>query len=154
MVRHHARKTLAHQVTTCPFCPGNETLTAAEVLRVPASANIPWHVRVVPNKFAVSREPSRRPRKMARCPLVNGFGAHDVIIETPDFNFTIRSVPAESDGVKCFHWYLSIIPRLTRGAGLELGVGDVHQHGLARRGGGVFAQGGCVESVQAAGAGA
>jgi UDPglucose--hexose-1-phosphate uridylyltransferase len=41
----------------------------------------------------------------------------------PDFNFTIRSAPAEYAGVKHFHWYLSIIPRLTRVAGFELGSG-------------------------------
>jgi UDPglucose--hexose-1-phosphate uridylyltransferase len=41
----------------------------------------------------------------------------------PDFNFTIRSAPAESVGVKYFHWYLSVIPRLTRVAGFELGSG-------------------------------
>lgn len=41
----------------------------------------------------------------------------------PDFNFTIRSAPAEYVGVKHFHWYFSIIPRLTRVAGFELGSG-------------------------------
>jgi UDPglucose--hexose-1-phosphate uridylyltransferase len=41
----------------------------------------------------------------------------------PDFNFTIRSAPAENAGVKYFHWYLSVIPRLTRVAGFELGSG-------------------------------
>jgi len=40
-----------------------------------------------------------------------------------DLNFTIRTVPAELIGVKYFHWYLSIIPRLTRVAGFELGSG-------------------------------
>ena len=35
-------------------------------------------------------------------------------LANPDFNFTIRSAPAESVGVKYFHWYLSVIPRLTR----------------------------------------
>jgi UDPglucose--hexose-1-phosphate uridylyltransferase len=44
-------------------------------------------------------------------------------LQDPDFNFTIRSAPAESVGVKYFHWYLSIIPRLTRVAGFELGSG-------------------------------
>jgi UDPglucose--hexose-1-phosphate uridylyltransferase len=37
----------------------------------------------------------------------------------PDFNFTMRSAPAEYVGVKHFHWYVSIIPRLTRMAGLK-----------------------------------
>lgn len=44
-------------------------------------------------------------------------------LEDPDFNFTIRSAPAENVGVKYFHWYFSIIPRLTRVAGFELGSG-------------------------------
>lgn len=41
----------------------------------------------------------------------------------PDFNYTVRSAPAELHEVKYFHWYLSIIPRLTRVAGFELGSG-------------------------------
>jgi len=41
----------------------------------------------------------------------------------PDFNFTLRCAPAELAGVKYFHWYVSIIPRLTRVAGFELGSG-------------------------------
>jgi UDPglucose--hexose-1-phosphate uridylyltransferase len=41
----------------------------------------------------------------------------------PDFNYTIRTAPAENAGVKYFHWYLSVIPRLTRVAGFELGTG-------------------------------
>lgn len=41
----------------------------------------------------------------------------------PDFNYTIHSAPAESAGVRYYHWYLSIIPRLTQMAGFELGSG-------------------------------
>jgi UDPglucose--hexose-1-phosphate uridylyltransferase len=44
-------------------------------------------------------------------------------LNNPDFNFTIRTAPAECVGVKYFHWYLSVIPRLTRVAGFELGSG-------------------------------
>jgi UDPglucose--hexose-1-phosphate uridylyltransferase len=44
-------------------------------------------------------------------------------LQNPDFNFTIRTAPAECVGVKYFHWYLSVIPRLTRVAGFELGSG-------------------------------
>ncbi len=45
-------------------------------------------------------------------------GLHD-----PDFNYTIRTAPTDHLGVKYYHWYLSIIPRLTRVAGFELGAG-------------------------------
>ena len=44
-------------------------------------------------------------------------------LDNPDFNYTIRTAPAESAGVTYYHWYLSIIPRLTRVAGFELGSG-------------------------------
>jgi len=44
-------------------------------------------------------------------------------LQNPDFNFTIRTAPAELVGVRYFHWYMSIIPRLTRTAGFELGTG-------------------------------
>lgn len=44
-------------------------------------------------------------------------------LENPDFNYTIRTAPAEYCGVKYYHWYVSIIPRLTRTAGFELGSG-------------------------------
>ena len=44
-------------------------------------------------------------------------------LDNPDFNYTIRTAPHESAGVTYYHWYLSIIPRLTRVAGFELGSG-------------------------------
>jgi UDPglucose--hexose-1-phosphate uridylyltransferase len=44
-------------------------------------------------------------------------------LNNPDFNYTIRSAPAENRGVMYYHWYLSVIPRLTQVAGFELGSG-------------------------------
>jgi UDPglucose--hexose-1-phosphate uridylyltransferase len=44
-------------------------------------------------------------------------------LENPDFNYSIRTAPAEDAGVKYYHWYISVIPRLTKVAGFELGSG-------------------------------
>ncbi len=44
-------------------------------------------------------------------------------LDNPDFNYAIRSAPHENEGVKYYHWYVSIIPRLTKVAGFELGSG-------------------------------
>lgn len=44
-------------------------------------------------------------------------------LEDPDFNYVIRTAPTEYTGVKYYHWYLSVIPRLTKMAGFELGSG-------------------------------
>jgi UDPglucose--hexose-1-phosphate uridylyltransferase len=73
----------------CPFCEGREEMTPPEIAayRGPdTSPNAPgWRVRTVPNQFAVLRvegELNRRPDGIYD--VMNGVGAHEVIIETPD----------------------------------------------------------------------
>jgi UDPglucose--hexose-1-phosphate uridylyltransferase len=44
-------------------------------------------------------------------------------LENPDLNLSVRTPPREASGLKYFHWYLSIIPRVTRTAGFEIGSG-------------------------------
>ncbi|MBI4165377.1 MAG: galactose-1-phosphate uridylyltransferase [Acidobacteria bacterium] len=44
-------------------------------------------------------------------------------LSDPDFNYVIRTAPLEYYGVKYYHWYVSVIPRLTKMAGFELGSG-------------------------------
>lgn len=44
-------------------------------------------------------------------------------LNNPDLNFAIRSGPSDYVGARHFHWYVSVIPRLTRVAGFELGSG-------------------------------
>src|SRR5512135_3597931 len=79
-------KVVPNFVATCPFCPGNEKLTPPEVLRIPAgSPDGGWDVRVVPNKFAALArdvEPLWTIHRSHR--RINGFGVHDVIVETRD----------------------------------------------------------------------
>jgi len=44
-------------------------------------------------------------------------------LNDPDYNYIIRSVPTDSKRTDYFHWYLTIVPRVTRTAGFELGSG-------------------------------
>ncbi len=68
MAHHRERKPVASFVANCPFCPGNEKLTPPEVLRVPASMDVPWHARVIPNKFAaLSRDACSRHARSTVC---------------------------------------------------------------------------------------
>lgn len=46
------------------------------------------------------------------------FGLND-----PDYNYIIRSSPKGYQNSAFFHWYLTIVPRMTRTAGFELGSG-------------------------------
>ncbi len=78
----------------CPFCSGNESKTPPEVLayRPSASAvNQPgWTLRVVPNKFPALRVEGELNRQGEGIyDRMNGVGAHEVIIETPDHTLTL-----------------------------------------------------------------
>jgi len=44
-------------------------------------------------------------------------------LDDPDFNLVVRSILDRSADSRSFHWYLSIIPRVTQPAGFELGSG-------------------------------
>ena len=44
-------------------------------------------------------------------------------LEDPDYNFVIRSLSPQEGALKYFHWYISLIPRVTKSAGFELGTG-------------------------------
>jgi UDPglucose--hexose-1-phosphate uridylyltransferase len=74
----------------CVLCPGREAETPPEILayRDPAHplADTPgWRVRVVPNKFPALRvEGDLERRGQGVYDLMNGVGAHEVIVESPD----------------------------------------------------------------------
>jgi UDPglucose--hexose-1-phosphate uridylyltransferase len=76
----------------CPFCPGHEDKTPSEVLAYrpmdgpAARANTPgWSLRVFPNKFPVLKVEGGVDREGdGPYDRMNGIGAHEVIVETPD----------------------------------------------------------------------
>lgn len=77
----------------CPFCPGNEGKTPAEVLayRKDGAPNGPgWWVRVVPNRYpALAIEGGLRKAGRGLYDTMNGVGAHEVIIESSLHNTTL-----------------------------------------------------------------
>lgn len=72
----------------CPFCAGHEEMTPPEVLafRNGSRPNGPgWDVRVVPNKFPALQVEGNLDREgEGLFDRMNGIGAHEVIIESPD----------------------------------------------------------------------
>ncbi len=75
------------EMTSCPFCYGNEDKTPPEIFAIRPSgpANSPnWKVRVIPNKYPVLRiEGEIKSRGYGLYDVMTGIGAHEVIIETP-----------------------------------------------------------------------
>jgi UDPglucose--hexose-1-phosphate uridylyltransferase len=86
-------------IAGCPFCPGNEARTPAEIwgIRPLGGQTSQWSVRVIPNKFPVLTieedplhyEDDEGSRWMGGC------GAHEVIVESPDHFRLLAEQPIE-----------------------------------------------------------
>lgn len=84
----------------CPFCPGAEEKTPPEIMAyAPAdrAINKPgWWVRVVPNKYPVLQIEGQIHRTGEDLyDKMDGMGAHEVIIETPDHAHQMEDLPPE-----------------------------------------------------------
>lgn len=89
----HVKKHVLDRTVTadmvCPFCPGNESRTPTEIMAIREPGSPPngpgWKVRVIPNKFpALTIESPQERYGKGIYDVVSGFGAHEVIVETPD----------------------------------------------------------------------
>ncbi|HEY3294403.1 MAG TPA: DUF4931 domain-containing protein [bacterium] len=73
----------------CPFCPCNEDKTPPEILAIRDGFSAPnspgWSVRVVANKYPALRIEGNLERAAdGLYDRMNGIGAHEIVIETPD----------------------------------------------------------------------
>ena len=100
------RETMKIKGGFCPFCYGNESKTPPEIQAYrpnpnggpPPQRDSPgWTVRVVPNKFpALGIEGNLNRQAEGMFDRMNGIGAHEVIIETPDHNSNLAYASAEA----------------------------------------------------------
>ncbi len=84
----------------CPFCEGNEHVTPPEIYAVREPGTAPnesgWKVRVVSNKFpALQIEGDLGKRAEGIYDRMNGVGAHEVIIETPEHGVGLADLSVE-----------------------------------------------------------
>jgi UDPglucose--hexose-1-phosphate uridylyltransferase len=82
----------------CVFCPGREAYTPDEVWAARPHGTTPngpgWTLRVVPNKFPALRiEGELEPSGEGLYDRMSGVGAHEVIIETPDHQASLATLP-------------------------------------------------------------
>ena len=91
----------------CPFCAGNEAKTPPEIHSYRndgSQRNTPgWSLRVVSNKFpALGIEGTMNRQGEGLYDKMNGIGAHEVIIETPEHQHTLATMPVR--GVEDVLW--------------------------------------------------
>ncbi len=84
----------------CPFCRGSEGKTRKEILSLRAdrtpSTNHDWSVRVMPNFNPILQiEGNLNRRAKGMFDVMDGVGAHEVIVETHDHIGNLADVPVE-----------------------------------------------------------
>jgi UDPglucose--hexose-1-phosphate uridylyltransferase len=127
----------------CPFCVGNEDKTPNEILAYRSPGSRPdregWRVRVVPNKFpALEIEGDLNKQGDGIYDMMQGVGAHEVIIETPEH--LVSTSELSEDQLREVFWVyrdrlvdLKKDPRLVYGmifknVGAEAGASLEHSH--------------------------
>jgi len=137
MAVHRESKPAVSFSEKCPFCPGHESQTPPEILRLPDGDG--WKARVVPNKFAALSPdvlPERTIHRSRRS--MGGFGEHDVIVETPDHSLAMAMMPDSqvADILRIYkirHDQLSLDPRIAqvtifKNHGTDAGTSLEHPH--------------------------
>ncbi len=81
----------------CPFCPGHEDKTPAEISAVRPEGGAPntpgWEVRVIPNKYpALAIEGDLERRGVGLYDRMRGIGAHEVIVESPQHSLHLADL--------------------------------------------------------------
>ncbi|MBI3670499.1 MAG: galactose-1-phosphate uridylyltransferase [Acidobacteria bacterium] len=91
---------------------------------IPFAALTPFHLWIYPLRHTASFSDATQEQLADLARLLRTvlrkvyFG-----LKNPDYNLSIRTPPHEARGLRYYHWYLSVIPRVTRIAGFEIGSG-------------------------------
>lgn len=91
---------------------------------VPYAATSPFHVWVLPRRHASSFLEASDDDLVDLGGVLRGVLRKLYVgLRDPDYNYVIRSAPMRDHEQDYLHWYITIIPRVVRSAGFELGSG-------------------------------
>lgn len=89
---------------------------------IPHAALSPYHIWIFPKNHSVCF--SEQPAFPALAEILHTVLARIYgMLGNPPFNFVIRSLGPREKDASHFHWYISIVPRVNKMAGFELGTG-------------------------------
>jgi UDPglucose--hexose-1-phosphate uridylyltransferase len=123
----------------CPFCPGNEGMLPSILMEMPGNPPNPWQTRVVPNKFpALTPEGDTTRFIQGVYVAMQGYGRHELIIESPFHNQQIAQMSPEEVEIiiETYHRrYVDLMKEnknmmiiIFRNHGLRAGTSLVHPH--------------------------
>lgn len=81
-------------IETCPFCQGNEAMTPASILQVPAAGD--WELRIVENLYPVLGDDRISPDlAFGLQHAIDGYGRHEVVIDNASHGIRIHEMTDE-----------------------------------------------------------
>jgi UDPglucose--hexose-1-phosphate uridylyltransferase len=91
---------------------------------IPYAALSPFHLWVIPRHHRASflDAPSEELGDLALV-LRELLRKIYVGLNDPDYNYVVRSAPEREQAAEYMHWYVAIVPRVSRVAGFEMGTG-------------------------------
>jgi UDPglucose--hexose-1-phosphate uridylyltransferase len=91
---------------------------------IPYAALSPFHLWVIPRHHRASflDVPPQELRDLALV-LRELLRKIYVGLNDPDYNYVVRSAPEREQASEYMHWYVAIVPRVSRVAGFEMGTG-------------------------------
>lgn len=118
---------------TCIFCDllkkerdaGDRIITITEHFAAfcPFASRSPYEVRIFPLKHSALFGTINEEQMMDLAGMLKMILAKiRNLLNDPDYNYYVRTVPNSDGDVRFFHWHIAITPRLTRPAGFELGT--------------------------------
>lgn len=140
MVPHDVRQRIEELRRTiddegvCPYCRMAEmelledrrvvALNDAFIAFIPYAACSPFHLWIVPLRHGPTFLDLRRDELRALASILHEvFARLYAGLNDPDYNMIIRGAPNRDAASEYLHWYVSVVPRVTRAAGFELGSG-------------------------------
>jgi len=135
-IRHRMDEAEKHyrKNSSCVFCDMREEELKAGV-RILAdtkdftafvlfAALSPFHIWVLPKRHTAGfGEATDEELSGLACVMQDVLKRLNRGLDNPDYNFLIQSTPLDRGETEPFHWYLSLVVRLSKAAGFELGSG-------------------------------
>jgi UDPglucose--hexose-1-phosphate uridylyltransferase len=90
----------------------------------PYASGVPFETWIMPRRHQPSfGNISQKEKEDLALLMKDLFGRYYHGLNDPDFNFVIKTPPRDESNDKCYHWFIQVVPRLTKMAGFELGAG-------------------------------
>jgi UDPglucose--hexose-1-phosphate uridylyltransferase len=91
---------------------------------IPYAALSPFHLWIFPKQHASSFDEISEAEIESLAQMLKTVLARlHLALDNPDYNYSIRSIPTGERRTDYFHWYITIIPRISKTAGFEYGSG-------------------------------